>query len=632
MHGAFPADRLEEFPLIEGPWAFLAQKLPVEDLTAAALEDQPYPEIDQSAEPAPDKTSEGLFDAMQRVLYRRKTRHLLLTGLKGVGKTWAVRELARKAAFGEVPFLADHRFLWIDCKNVGIEDSRGCLETILSIVEAQPATVLCLDGLASLIKRPGGGSNKPLLRAAAARPGLSLIGILSKWEFNELIAGDAEMLELFARLEIVEPDEEEAFEIAIQNARRLEQEYELTIERQAVSRAVDLSSIFMLNACHPQKAISVLERCCDHRHYEQTQLCLEPRSVTVEDVTRVVSEITSIPRETVAGETGVFDIGGALSVSVVGQKRAVDAVTAEMQLIKAGLNEPGKPASVLLFAGMTGVGKTELAKQLAELYSTTKQLHTYTMGNFTEPHSVSGIIGVPPGYVGHDQGGRLINELNADPYSVFLLDEAEKAHPNVWKPFLNLFDEGWLVDQRGVKATADRAIFILTTNAGDRQIEQMTKSGKSEDEIAEHVKSTLSKIKQERSSQPVFTPQFLSRLRRLIVFTPLDESAMVDIAKVKMSQMQRIWREKREKSIETPQSLIEAIGRRAHELNEKAGGKEGGRIVRKLITDLVESRIQWAATRDAVGYKSCQKIRLELATDADADRETPLTTVQFLRE
>jgi ATP-dependent Clp protease ATP-binding subunit ClpA len=125
---------------------------------------------------------------------------------------------------------------------------------------------------------------------------------------------------------------------------------------------------------------------------------------------------------------------------------------------------------VLLFAGMTGVGKTELAKRIAELYSTSKRLTTYAMGNFTEPHSVSGIIGVPPGYVGHEDGGRLINELNADPYSVFLLDEAEKCHPNVWKPFLNLFDEGWIMGHRGVKAHADRAIFILTTNAGDKTI------------------------------------------------------------------------------------------------------------------------------------------------------------------
>ena len=167
------------------------------------------------------------------------------------------------------------------------------------------------------------------------------------------------------------------------------------------------------------------------------------------------------------------------------------------------------------------------------------------MGNYTEPHSVSGIIGVPPGYVGHEHGGRLINELNADPYSVFLLDEAEKAHPNVWKPFLNLFDEGWIEDQRGIRAHADRAIFILTTNAGDQTIAQMARSGRSEDEISEHVKNTLSRVRHERSSQPVFTPQFLARIRRILVFAPLNESAMTGICRKQVQTMQSLWKQHR---------------------------------------------------------------------------------------
>src|SRR5690606_11550156 len=149
---------------------------------------------------------------------------------------------------------------------------------------------------------------------------------------------------------------------------------------------------------------------------------------------------TGVPVETLSGDGGSADYEAALKASVVGQTEAVEVVATELKLIKAGLTEPDRPASVLLFAGMTGVGKTELAKALAWLYSPMGRLHVYSMGNFTKPHTVSGIIGVPPGYVCHDHGGRLVNELNADPYAVFLLDEAEKAHPNMWKPFLNLFD------------------------------------------------------------------------------------------------------------------------------------------------------------------------------------------------
>ena len=165
----------------------------------------------------------------------------------------------------------------------------------------------------------------------------------------------------------------------------------------------------------------------------------------------------------------------------------------------------------MLFLGHTGTGKTEMAKVLARFYSTSKRLKTYTLGNCVEPHSVATIIGVPPGYVGNDQGGRLVNELNADPYCVFLLDEADKAHPDVLQPFLNLFDEGWVVDQRGVKAYASKSIFILTSNVGQRMIAELTQQGHTSEEIAVRMKDALGQIKHSKSDRPVFTPEFLAR-------------------------------------------------------------------------------------------------------------------------
>ncbi|HWL08685.1 MAG TPA: AAA family ATPase, partial [Planctomicrobium sp.] len=180
---------------------------------------------------------------------------------------------------------------------------------------------------------------------------------------------------------------------------------------------------------------------------------------------------------------------------------------------------------------------------------------------------------------------------NADPYSVFLLDEAEKAHPNVWKPFLNLFDEGWIVDQRGVKATADRAIFILTTNAGDRNIAQLTRSGKSTAEVTEQVKQTLAKVRHERSSQPVFPPAFLARIGRIVVFQPLDEQAMIGIAERVCTRMQRQWEQKRQTPLTFSQDAIESTGRKGHELNQQAHGREGGRIIRKLIAEELERQV-----------------------------------------
>ena len=314
-----------------------------------------------------------------------------------------------------------------------------------------------------------------------------------------------------------------------------------------------------------------------------------------------------------------------LSSDVFGQDDAVAAVASELRLIRGGLVDPNKPASVLLFAGMTGVGKTELAKRLAELYSTSRRLQTFPMGNFTEPHSVSGIIGVPPGYVGHDQGGRLVNDLNSDPYSVFLLDEGKKAHPNIWVPFLNLFDEGWLIDQRGCKAYADRAIFVLTTNAGADAISQMTSSGQSPQEIEDRVRNTLSRVRHERSSQPVFTPQFLARIRKIIVFRPLDAAAMMGICRKLAAALKEAWLRRRDKVLVIADDVVAAVANRGHQLNQKSNGREGGRIIRKLLSELVESRIQRLAVRSPEEYKNSRVISVSCCAtgpEVDADMLT----------
>ncbi len=589
-------------------WEFLASLLPLQNLTQEALNHQITPAVSllpDSDDPANDLT----FEPLARGLHRRSAPHLLITGERGVGKTTVIRELARKAANGDYPFLNQHQFLWLDCQNVGPEDSRACLETILQVAgETGERIVLCLEGFDALLRRPQGGNNKPLVRAAAERSGLHIIGILSKWDYEDLISGDAAMLDLFTKIEVEEPSEEVVQAITQHHADRLSQQYDVTIGEDVVKRVVMLTSNYLLNECHPAKAIRVLETICEEIRFDRNQLKQPRLAIEPGDIIRVIAARTGIPEETLSGESKNADYEAALGASVVGQEVAIGAIANELRLIKAGLTEPGKPASVLLFAGMTGVGKTELAKRIAELYSTSGRLQTYTMGNFTEPHTVSGIIGVPPGYVGHEQGGRLINELNADPYSVFLLDEAEKAHPNVWKPFLNLFDEGWIVDQRGIKAHADRAIFLLTTNAGDKQIAQMSQSNKSEEEIVDRVKQTLSRIRHERSTQPVFAPQFLARLQRILVFRPLDEAAMIGIARLQVKHMQSNWKRKREKTLIIPETLIQRIGQLGHELNEAANGQEGGRIIRKLLVDVIESPIQQMVTNQLVEYQQATEI------------------------
>jgi energy-coupling factor transporter ATP-binding protein EcfA2 len=299
-----------------------------------------------------------------------------------------------------------------------------------------------------------------------------------------------------------------------------------------------------------------------------------------------------------------------LGAAVVGQPRAVAAAASQLDSIKSGLPEPGKPASVMLFAGLTGVGKTELAKTLARFYSSSKRLQTYTMANFTQPHSVSGIVGVPPGYVGHEQGGRLINELNSDPYGVFLLDEAEKAHPDIWKLFLNLFDEAWIVDQRAVKAFADRAIFILTTNIGADIIAQRSRAGVPMEQVVVEVREELSKVRHHESNQLVFPPEFLARIHQIVVFNPLEEDALRAICTMAVDRMADEWLAKRDKRLVVPETLVTHIARQGHAADVRSGFKEGGRIIRKLIGELVRDRVLAEARARKAEYEDANLIEL----------------------
>lgn len=588
--------------------------LPMEDLTAAARSGTLRPALE---------AVEGLFDHISRVLFRREQNHVVLTGDKGVGKTTILREFARRAAEGQLQFLADYRFIRFDCRHVPAEDSRPCIEAILAALEREPHIVACLDDIASIVKQPGGGTNLPLLCATLAIRKTPVIASMASWEFADLFAGNAQLLENVTRIDVPEPTEAQALEIAAGLVSGIEREFDVAIDPSVPERAVQLSSSFLLSERLPQKAIKTIRRACDEVAFERSRTQSGSNIVTTEHIIRVVAERSGLPKTAVSGSGEETDYQAALTEAVVGQDEAIEAVVTELQLIKSGLTEADKPASVMLFAGMTGVGKTELAKRIAKLYSASKQLHVYTMANFTEPHSVSGIIGVPPGYVGHDQGGRLINELNSDPYSVFLLDEAEKCHPNVWKPFLNLFDEGWIVDQRGVKAHSDRAIFILTSNAGDNAISQMTAQNKPMEEIVEHVKNRLSKIRLERSSQPVFPPQFLSRIKRILVFRPLDKRAMIAIASKMIDAVAGKWMQKRSKQIVVSDDTVRLIGSHAHELNEAARGREGGRLIARMISDHIESPTQEAALRNKDDYERADQIVVNvIAAKEDNSLET----------
>lgn len=545
----------------------------------------------------------NVFDALFRCLHKVVPRHILLVRERGVGERAVLLELARRGLQGDPTFLRGMQVLMLDCRRIVSNEMSPILTSFSPNGETPPNVVLCMDSFGNMLRNQRAFDYRSTMMSVLARTCCRVIGVISAQEFEECFSGDPDLRDCFSVLNLPEPSPPIAIDLVRHFAKGLELQFATKIEIDVIRQCVVLSDSFILSERLPHKALKILRSICEDIAYDRSQSALDRPCVTEEDVLAKVSQLTGIPARTLSGVGESIDYSKSVGELIVGQDHAVREVVTELNLIKAGMTDPNKPASVMMFIGQTGTGKTEMAKALARFYSSSRRLKTFTLGNFSEPHSVSGIIGVPPGYVGHDQGGRLVNELNADPYSVFLLDEADKAHPDVMQPFLNLFDEGWISDQRGVRAYASRAIFILTTNVGQRQIADMCKGGKSLEEITSTMKDSLSRIRHSKSNRPVFSAEFLARVKRIIVFKSLDRSAMLGICQRLVADLQSEWKTKRQKSLLISDDLIAAVATRASELDEKSQGREGGRIVRKLLADIVESPIQAAISASPDLYR-----------------------------
>lgn len=564
---------------------------------------------------------EDPFEYIDRSLSRETRRHVLISGPRGVGKTtFAQSYLARSVTDHSNEF---EQALWIDCRQVGLEDTRGCWESLLTACSEAGNWLVCVEGFASMLERPQGASNEPLVHTFAQFPHVRLIAIVGEEERQDLYGRGASLLELFTPMELAEPPAETVETILLKRLESLRQAHRIGWEDQFIERLLNLCDAYFLNRCYPAKACILLDHTLENATFGRTQESFGDLILGVSDLETAAQELTGVTVKTKHSTPGSV-VSDALNRRVFAQPEAIQACSRELEIIRAGLNDAGKPASVLMFAGTTGVGKSELAKTLAEIYSHSRKLHVYSMGNYTEPHSVSGIIGVPAGYVGHDEGGQLVNQLLADPFSVFLLDEAEKAHANVWKPFLNLFDEGWIVDQRGRKANGENAIFIMTTNAGERTIQQMFRDEKPYGEIVQRVKETLVRFRSERSSQPVFSEQFLSRINDVVVFRPLGLEGIQEIAKAALTQLRVRWEQRMAITLEYSEDFLERLARYCAARNEASSGKEGGRIVRRTVRQEIENRLlEFQQEPSASEYLESQSnIRLDWLEPEESTDET----------
>ena len=508
------------------------------DLTRRALDGELDPVFCRDAE----------LDRMVEILCRRQKNNPCLVGEPGVGKTALAEGLAQRIAEKRVPrLLQGRRLLALDMASlVAGTKYRGDFEerfkNLLEELVRDGSAILFVDEFHTIV---GAGAAEGAIDAASilkpvlARGELQLIGATTNQEFRVHIQKDAALERRFGRVQIEEPTPEQAVEILKGLAPRYERYHGVQLPEETLREAVELSVRYLPGRCLPDKAIDLIdEACAAARIRAEREGETSPR-LTREEVARVVAQASGVPAERVGEKERerLDKLEARLDAEVVGQHKAVEAVAGAIRRSRTGLGEPGRPMGAMLFLGPTGVGKTALAKALAAgWFGSEKALLKLDMSEYQEQHAVARLLGAPPGYLGHDEGGQLTEAVRRRPYSVVLFDEIEKAHPDIQNVLLQILEDGQLTDSMGRKADFRNTIVLLTSNLGARflagQSAPLGFGGGAEAAFEKQSAQAVAEAKQ------WFRPELIGRLDELIVFRPLGEESMSRIAEKLLSQLE----------------------------------------------------------------------------------------------
>lgn len=481
----------------------------------------------------------GRADEVERVaqiLARRRKNNPLLVGESGVGKTAIAEGLAKKIVDGEVPdtlkssevYSLDMGALLAGTKYRGDFEKR--LKGLLKNLEKRPGSILFIDEIHTIIgagAASGGvmdASNllKPLLSSGKLR----CIGSTTFAEYRGIFDKDKALSRRFQKIDVLEPSVEDAYKILKGLKSRFEEHHGLRYSDRALRVATEMSARYITDRFLPDKAIDVID---EAGAYQQlVPVSRRKKVIGPADIEAVVAKIARIPPKTVSSDDRELleKLESNLHMVVFGQNRAVSDLVAAIKLARAGLRSGDKPIGSFLLAGPTGVGKTEVTKQLANLLGL--ELIRFDMSEYMERHTVSRLIGAPPGYVGYDQGGLLTDAVTKHPHSVVLLDEIEKAHPEVFNLLLQVMDHGTLTDNNGRKADFRNVILVMTTNAGAENVSRRSIGFTEQD----HSTDSLEAINR------MFTPEFRNRLDAIVPFEPLGEDIILTVVDKFLTELQ----------------------------------------------------------------------------------------------
>ena len=503
------------------------------DLTALAAQGALDPVIGRERE---------ITRAIQ-ILSRRRKNNPVLIGEPGVGKTAVAEALAQKISEGNVPDdLRGKRLVSLDLTSmIAGTKYRGDFEervkAVLREVEHSGNVILFIDELHNIV---GAGSAEGaidaanILKPALGRDALQIVGATTLEEYRRHIEKDAALERRFQLIRISEPNAEESLRILHGIRQRLELHHHLTIADEALEAAVQLSVRYLGDRMLPDKAIDLVDEASSRVRMKLASFPEGVGTVLAEDIAQVVSQCTGIPVAAITRDESrrLLHMEETLARRVMGQEDAVRAVSAAVRRSRVGLGDPHRPIGSFLFLGPTGVGKTELCRSLAEtLFGDEKALIRVDMSEYMERHSVSRLIGSPPGYVGHEEGGQLTEAVRRKPYSVVLFDEIEKAHEDVFNLFLQVMEDGCLTDSFGRKVDFRNTVIVMTSNIGAKAItENRTPLGFApRDSNRERTDRDIRALVL-KDLRRTFRPEFINRVDEIIVFHQLSRSVLRQIA------------------------------------------------------------------------------------------------------
>lgn len=527
-----------------------------------------------------------------QILSRRKKNNPILIGEPGVGKSAIVEGLALRIMSNEAGALRGKRIVTLDIASmVAGTTYRGQFEErmkqVLTELQNHPEIILFIDEIHTIIgagNASGSLDAANILKPALARGEVQCIGATTTSEYAKSIEKDGALERRFQKVQVRPTTSEETVNILERLSAHYADYHHVVYTEEVIRTCVSLSERYITDRAFPDKAIDVMDEVGARSHARQNAIGEPgeaPYIITTDDVAGVVSMISGVPVQRVATAENerLRTMGDTLKRRIIGQDKAVDTVVRAIQRSRLGLRDPKRPIGTFFFLGQTGVGKTYLAQCLAEeMFGSKDALVRFDMSEYMEKHTVSLLVGAPPGYVAHEDGGKLTEAVRRKPYSIVLFDEIEKAHPDIFNVLLQVLDEGRLTDRQGHIVDFRNTIIVLTSNVGTRQLQEF---GSGIGFGAEEMDSKRAHDMLLKALQKQFPPEFVNRIDNVVTFDPLSRETIAQIVRIEVGLLQQRMKAQGHQLSVSPEAIKQLV-------EKSYDTKNGARPVKRAVQTYLE--------------------------------------------